>query len=84
MMTPQDSVAEGLDHVTAIQDLHQDLLALSESRLVVIERLQAELEGHLEAFRQLLDHKEKNETSRAKIRQSKEPFHKSNLANVRR
>ena len=60
---------DGLDKVAAIQALYQDLLDLSENHIPIIERLQAELQAHVEAFKQLLDHKPKDAGSRAKLKQ---------------
>ena len=55
---------DGDDSVAAIQGLHQDLIALSESRLPTIEQLCVDLEANVEAFRTLLDKKPKSEASR--------------------
>ena len=52
------------DTVAAIQGLHQDLVALSESRLPAIEKLHNDLERNIDAFRTLLDKKAKSEASR--------------------
>ena len=73
---------EGLDKVAAIQALYQDLLDLSENHIPVIERLQAELDAHIEAFKQLLDHKPKDEGSRAKLKQGKNAVNGANLAKL--
>ena len=52
------------DTVAAIQGLHQDLVALSESRLPAVEKLCYDLENNIEAFRTLLEKKPKSEASR--------------------
>jgi len=54
-------------NLEALQGLHRDLLALSENRLIAIERLLLELEARLDEFRNLLDKKVKNDTSRQKL-----------------
>ncbi len=51
----------------SLQALHADLLALSESRLLHIERLGLQLEVHIRDFRGLLDQKSRNEQSRQKL-----------------
>ena len=66
-MALSQALEDGIDRVAAIQGLHDDLLALSESRLPTIERLCAELDTHIEAFRELLDHKPNSEESRKKL-----------------
>ena len=48
----------------SLQALHADLLALSESRLEHIERLELQLAAHMQEFRGLLDKKPRNEKSR--------------------
>lgn len=48
----------------SLQALHADLLALSESRLLNIERLGIQLEAHIRDFRALLDKKPRNDKSR--------------------
>jgi nuclear pore complex protein Nup205 len=52
------------DSLEALQGLHQDLLALSESRLPVLERLRDQLEHTTQEFRSLLDKPEKSTASR--------------------
>lgn len=47
-----------------LQDLHQDLIALSESQLRNVERLWAELDARVDEFRKLLDKPQKNDASR--------------------
>jgi len=56
-------------NLEALQGLHRDLLALSENRLVAVERLLLELEARLEEFGNLLDKKPKNDVSRQKLSQ---------------
>ncbi|KAF2138835.1 uncharacterized protein K452DRAFT_320940 [Aplosporella prunicola CBS 121167] len=56
------------DSLEALQGLHRDLLALSASRLVVLERLEAELEARIEEFKKLLDKPRKNDKSRDAIK----------------
>lgn len=51
----------------SIQALHADLLALSESRLLHIERLGNQLEAHIKDFRDLLDKKPRKDQSRQKL-----------------
>ena len=48
----------------SLQELHADLVALSESRLSNVDRLAMQLEEHLHVFRALLDKKPRNEQSR--------------------
>lgn len=48
----------------SFQELHADLLALSESRISNIERLGIQLRAHIEEFRRLLDKKARSEQSR--------------------
>ena len=59
-MTAQESLE-------ALKGLHQDLIALSESRLATVERLWTDLEGHIEAFKKLLDKSSKNAVSRKAV-----------------
>ena len=56
------------DSLEALQGLHRDLLALSASRLVVLDRLEAELEARIEEFKKLLDKPRKNDKSRDTIK----------------
>ena len=55
------------DGLEGLQGLYNDLLSLSENRLPVVERLLEELEARVEEFRQLLDKKSKNDSSRNKL-----------------
>jgi hypothetical protein len=48
----------------SLQALHADLLALSESRLLNIERLGNQLDAHIKDFRALLDKKPRSDQSR--------------------
>ena len=47
-----------------LRGLHQDLIALGESRLPNIDRLWAELEARIDEFRRLLDKPAKSDASR--------------------
>jgi nuclear pore complex protein Nup205 len=53
-----------LHNLESIQELHADLLALSESRLSNIEKLQTQLVDHIKDFKALLDKKIRNNQSR--------------------
>ncbi|KAG4031072.1 hypothetical protein MFRU_010g01970 [Monilinia fructicola] len=64
-------MAEQSSSLNEIQNLHSDLLALSNSRLHNLERLAIELEAHIAAFRNLLDQKNRNEQSRKSIETGK-------------
>lgn len=55
------------DELDGLRGLHQDLIALSESRLASVEKLWIDLEAHIEAFRKLLDKPPKNNASRQKL-----------------
>jgi len=52
------------DTLEAFEALYHDLEALRENRLPAIDRLSVELEAHIEAFKGLLAHKKRNNTSR--------------------
>ncbi|OCL14310.1 hypothetical protein AOQ84DRAFT_42231 [Glonium stellatum] len=52
------------DGLEGLQGLHRDLLALTESRLPMLERLWAELEARIDEFKTLLDRPRKNDKSR--------------------
>lgn len=60
-----------MDYSTAslesIQAVHADLLALSDSRLLNIERLGDQLIAHVKEFRGLLDKRARNDQSRQKL-----------------
>ncbi|OJD31210.1 nuclear pore complex subunit nup192 [Diplodia corticola] len=56
------------DSLEALQGLHRDLLALSESRLPNIDRLFAELLARVDEFKKLLDKPRKNDRSREALR----------------
>ncbi|KAJ8069121.1 hypothetical protein OCU04_002795 [Sclerotinia nivalis] len=64
-------MAEQSSSLNEIQALHSDLLALSNSRLSNLERLAIELNAHIAAFRNLLNHKSRNEQSRKSIEEGK-------------
>lgn len=51
----------------SLQALHTDLVALTESRLLNVERLGIQLEAHIQDFKALLDRKFRNEQSRQKL-----------------
>lgn len=51
----------------ALQLLHKDLLALSESRFNTIDRLENQLQSHVEEFKKLLDKPPRNNDSRQKL-----------------
>lgn len=51
----------------ALQLLHKDLLALSESSLPLLERLAVQLQNHVEEFQKLLDIPKRNNDSRQKL-----------------
>ena len=55
---------EGDDSLERLRGLHQDLIALGESRLRNIEKLWTDLEAHIDDFRKLLDKKGKDDKSR--------------------
>lgn len=55
------------DELNGLRGLHQDLIALSESRLASVEKLWIDLEAHIEAFRKLLNKPPKNDASRQKL-----------------
>lgn len=56
-----------LHSLESLQALHADLLALSESRLLNVERLGIQLEAHIQDFRALLDKKARSEQSRKSL-----------------
>jgi nuclear pore complex protein Nup205 len=59
----------------AARALHQDLLAVSESRLAAVEGLFLELESRIADFKRLLDKNPKNEQSRQKLASGMFLFH---------
>jgi nuclear pore complex protein Nup205 len=56
-----------MNSLESLQALHTDLVALTESRLLNVERLGMQLEAHIQDFRALLDRKFRNEQSRQKL-----------------
>lgn len=50
-----------------LESLHRDLLALSESRLVNVDRLWAQLEARIDEFRHLLEKAPRSEQSRQSL-----------------
>ena len=61
MADPDSAIPATLE---SLQALHADLLALSESRLLNIERLGNQLDAHIKDFRALLDKKPRSDQSR--------------------
>jgi nuclear pore complex protein Nup205 len=59
-------MAELID-LEGLESLHRDLLALSESRLVNVDRLWAQLEARIDEFRHLLEKAPRNEQSRRSL-----------------
>jgi nuclear pore complex protein Nup205 len=53
-----------LNSLESFKALHADLVALSEAKLSDPDRLQAQIEAHIPAFRSLLDKRPRNEDSR--------------------
>ena len=53
--------------LASLRGLRQELLALEQSQLRNIDRLWADLEAHVQDFRQLLDKPSKNEASRKEL-----------------
>jgi hypothetical protein len=53
-----------MDRLEMLQGLHEDLLAVGQTRFANIERLCSELEQHLEDFKRLLEKKPRNDGSR--------------------
>lgn len=60
-----------LDSLEGLRDIHLDLIALSEDRLPIVERLWVELEARIEDFRRLLDKVSKNDASRQTLSSGK-------------
>ncbi|KAK4995501.1 hypothetical protein LTR66_004692 [Elasticomyces elasticus] len=52
------------DGLVALRELHRDLVALSETRLPTMERLEAKLRAGTEEFKKLLNRQHKNDQSR--------------------
>ena len=52
---------------TSLQDVHRDLIALTQSQLRNIDRLWTELNSHVNEFKQLLDKPPRNENSRKEL-----------------
>lgn len=55
------------DKLDGVRELHQELTALLESRLVVVEKLCLDLEHHIDEFRKLLDKSPRSEASRQSL-----------------
>jgi len=60
-------MADSNHSLESLQELHADLLALSESRLSNIDRLGSALEAHALAFNALLKKKPRNDQSRKAV-----------------
>lgn len=60
--------------VEGLRGLHQDLVALDESRLRNVDRLLTELEARVDDFKKLLDKSPKNEKSRKTLLSGAEVF----------
>jgi nuclear pore complex protein Nup205 len=56
-----------LNSLESLESLYLDLHALSESRLSNVDRLEAQLNAHIEDFKKLLDKKPRNEESRKSL-----------------
>ena len=52
----------------SLRGLHQDLIALEASQLRNIDKLCADLEAHIQAFKELLEKPSKSDTSRTKLK----------------
>lgn len=52
------------ESMDGINNLHRDLLALSEARLANVDRLWSELEARIAEFKNFLDKPKRNEKSR--------------------
>ncbi len=55
------------DSLGELEALHRDLEALKENRMPNIDRLAAELEAHVDEFRNLLEQKKRSSESRRKL-----------------
>ena len=56
--------AENLDEY---RNLHQDLLSLSDGRLLDLQRLWEEIESNIDSFKEILAKKAKNAGSRRQV-----------------
>lgn len=56
-----------LNSSESLQALYADLVALSEERLSSLDRLYAQIDAHVEAFKALLDKNARNEQSRKSL-----------------
>lgn len=74
-MQKHESVAMPRDY----QDLHQDVLAVSQSQIQHIDRLWAELSARINDFKQLLDQQARNETSRKLLLSGKTAWRESTM-----
>ena len=64
-------VATTMDRLEMLQGLHEDLIAVGQSRFANIERLCSELEQHLEDFQRPLEKKPRNSSSRQTLESGK-------------
>lgn len=58
---------EAPGELESLRALHQDLVALDEAQLQNIDRLCGEIRAHIQAFKKLLDHPSKHDSSRGKL-----------------
>jgi nuclear pore complex protein Nup205 len=56
-----------MESLERLKELHQDLLAFTETRLANIDRLWLELQTSVEDFRKLLEKPSKSKTSRQSL-----------------
>lgn len=60
-----------MDGIDSVQNLHRDLIALSEARLAAVERLWIELEARIAEFKTFLEKPRRNEKSLEALRSGK-------------
>lgn len=77
--TSISTMADESHCLESLQELHADLVALSESRLSNLDRLALQLEEHVHVFKALLDKKPRSEQSR-KIVQPGEAHSQTGMA----
>lgn len=56
-----------MNGLESLQALYLDLVALSESRISNVDRLEAQLNAHIEDFKNLLNKQARNEQSRKSL-----------------
>ena len=61
------SLAVATDDTPTIQELYEDLVAATESRLRNINALSLSLEANIDSLKQLLDKKPRNDQSKAAL-----------------